>query len=142
MIDKFTVFVALASAALAIVAALLLPGDMSIARIVDGNEALTWLGMWTLGALPIAFAMPRVRGAFFGRLRRLPSHAYVMPLWMVRLSIGTLIGQLAGCVVLAVALDHRLFWFAGAIASVGIVLWFSARPRLRERAERPAVQAD
>lgn len=135
MIDALTIVVALFTAALMIVSSWLSPGNtQQMIGLVDGNVPLTFLCIWTLGCLPLAFAMPRLRASFFGPQWHLPSGAYALPRWIVRFCVGAAFGQAVGFTLLAVVQDHQLIWFAGALAFIGVALWAGARARLREPA--------
>lgn len=132
MFDGFTIIFALITAAIVIVAAVLAPGELQITALVSGSIPLTFLWIWILGSLPIAFAMPRVRASFFGRMWHVPSSTYVLPRWIVRLCIAFCLGQVVGVFLLAFLQDHRLFWLAGSFALVSGAFCAGARRRLMQ----------
>ncbi len=132
MFDELTIFVTLVISAAVIVTALLAPGDMQITKLVSGPAPLTFFCISTLGSLPIAFAMPRLRVSFFGRMWHVPSSTYVLSRWIVRLCIGASLGQVAGFVVLAILQDHRLFWLVGSFALISGAFCAGASRRFRQ----------
>lgn len=131
MFDRVVIVLALAMAAIVIGGTLLVPGDTGIPELVNDPIGLMFFGVWTIGALPIAFAMPRLRAAFFGQLH-VPSRAYLLPRWLLRLDLGLICGLVLGYFTLAVLRDHRLFWLVGSMAAIAAAFWAGARPRLRK----------
>ena len=128
----FVVIVTLASAATVLVSSVPVR-DEHLMALVSGALQLAFLSLWTLGAIPLAFAMPRLRASFFGRTWRVPSDAFLLPRWIIRFVIGAIIGQVAGLLVVAVVRDYRLFWFAGSLTLVGAAFCAGARGRLKNR---------
>jgi hypothetical protein len=94
--------------------------------------ALRFFGIWTLGSLPLAFFMPRVRANFFGRSWHVPSQAYVMPRWIIRLAIGALLGQIVGLLLYAVIWNLRVFWIAASDTLILVAFCAGAWRRLSQ----------
>ncbi|MHB1037056.1 MAG: hypothetical protein ACYC35_20525 [Pirellulales bacterium] len=124
--------VALAVAATALVSSVWVPYE-HLTALVSDDVGLAFFSAWTLAAIPLAFAMSRLRASFFGRAWRVPSHTFVLPRAVVRLCIGVIIGQLVGFLLLASARDHRLFWLAGSTTLIGAAFCAGARGRLKKR---------
>jgi hypothetical protein len=123
--------VALAVAATALVSSVWVPYE-HLTALVSDDVGLAFFSAWTLAAIPLAFAMPRLRASFFGCGWRVPSDTYVLPRWVVRFFIGAIIGQLVGFLVLASARDDRLFWPAGSTTLIGAAFCAGARGRLKK----------
>ena len=124
------ILVALASAATEIVSSVSAP-DNQLTPPSGGIEQTFW-SLWTLAAIPLAFAMPRLRASFFGWGLHVPSYTYALPRWMVRCCIGAMIGQAAGLLVLVVARDYRVLWLAGSLTLIGEAFRARARGRLKK----------
>lgn len=134
-LDRLVILVALVTAAMGVVTSLSVPEEMQLTRIVRDSTVLTFLSIWTLASLPLAFAMPRLRVSFFGRIGRtwrLPSETYLLPRWIVRLVLGSLLGQVAAALVLAILQDPRIFWFAGSSALLSAAFSAGAWRRLKK----------
>ncbi len=119
------------AAALKLVAVALPPNDPPLTALVGDRVALRFLAIWTVGAVPIAIAMPLVRGRFFGRMWQDPRFAYVIPRWLVRLMAGAVIGGVAASIVAAVLIDYRIFWLAASESLAGGSFCAGAWLRLR-----------
>jgi hypothetical protein len=127
----FLILVARASAATGLVSFVSVP-DEHLMALVSGGLQLKFLSLWTLGTIPLAFAIPRLRASFFVGASHFPSDTYAFPRWTVLFVIGGVIGQVAGLFVLAVVRDHRLFWLAGSATLVGAAFCAGARGRLKK----------
>lgn len=139
--DRLVMLVAAAiAAAWIIVTSLAAPDEMTPA-FVDSRMGLLFFCAWTAGAVPFAFAMPRLRAGFFvdaSRLR-LPWYTYFIPHWMLRLLVVVTIGQTIGVLVLAMTDDRRMFWIAGAFGCIAAAFYAGARPRLKTGAHNEFV---
>ncbi len=117
-------------AGLTVVSRLVVPAEMNMSQPGGRNVLFVFVLAWMLAAIPLAFVLPRLRAAFLGRLRRVPSDAHPLPRWLVRLLLGAAIGQSVGVSMLGVVEDHRLFWFAGSLAMIAAAFCAGAWPRL------------
>lgn len=131
-LDGFVILVAAASAILVMV-----EGGWPTAS--DRSEfmnsrALPFLLVWTVLAMPLSFALPRLRAGTFGRTWRVPTRAYLLPRWMVRFGLGALIGQSLALLGLALLRDHQLFWLFGSVALVSGAFCAGAWKRIRNHA--------
>ena len=131
-LDRFAVLVALVTAAMVLASSVWTPAGMQVTKFVEGTLDRVFLCIGTLGALPLAFAMPRLRASFYGRMWRVPSSTYVLPRWIVRFGIGGTFGQVVGFFVLAIAQDHSIFWLVGSTALVCGAFCAGAWPRLKK----------
>ncbi len=130
-LDRLMILGAGTAAALKLVAVALPPNDPPLTALVGDRVALRFLAIWTVGAVPIAIAMPLVRGRFFGRMWQDPRFAYVIPRWLVRLMAGAVIGGVAASIVAAVLIDYRIFWLAASESLAGGSFCAGAWLRLR-----------
>ena len=80
-LDRLLILGAASAAAIGLVQVALLPTDPALTLLVADRVSLTFLAIGTLGAVPLAFAMPLVRGRFFGRMWRGPRLAFILPLF-------------------------------------------------------------
>ncbi len=130
-LDAWVVLIAVIVAASMFTAAAFAPNEIPLPAMSDDMEVMFLLA-WTIAASPLAFAMPCVQASFFGRMWRVPYHAYLMPRWMIRLCIAMMAGQVAALLALAVVFNHRLFWLAGSMLLVGGVFCAGAWRRLKK----------
>jgi hypothetical protein len=131
--DRLTILGAATAAAVKLVAVALPPSDPALTALVGDRGALTFLAIWTLGAIPVAIAMPLVRGRFFGRMWQDPRLAFVIPRWLVRLVAGAILGGVAASITVAVLIDYRISWLAASESLAGGGFCAGAWLRLRHR---------
>lgn len=132
-LNAFLIIVALAQAAIVFVSTIVTPSPVAhLWEFLDNRLFLMMLGICTVVSIPFAMAMPRSRAGFFGRRWGVPSGTYTMPRWMVRFIIASLFGQVVGCLLLAIVVDHRIAWFAGILAIVGGAFCAGAWGRLKK----------
>ncbi len=127
-----SIFVVLILTVLTVASTLCAPPGLSVERFVDDELGATFLCLWTLGAMPITFWLPRVRARFFAPTSHLPSRAYLLPVVWVRICLLFAAGQVLGFSLLAVFLDIRIFWLAGSALATMVAFWAGARYRLRQ----------
>jgi hypothetical protein len=130
---RLTIVLTLGTAAVVFVSFVAARNVAQWTTLAHGETPLTFLCIWTLAAIPIAFAMPRIRARFFGRMWRVPRDAYVLPRWMVCICIGAMFGQVAGFLVLTILRDYRLLGLAGSAALICGAFCAGAWRRLKKR---------
>lgn len=113
-----------------VLAGLLVSGLAGATPDFTGRVPMAFILIWTLGSMPIAFFMPRMRAGFFGRIWRVPATAYVVPRWMVRLLVGMTVGSAGGFFALAVLRDQRFYGLALSAALLAAAFIAGAWRRL------------
>ena len=131
-LDRLAILVAVVSVAIVLASFVFASSEMVLMVLLTDRMEITFLSIWTLAAIPLAYAMPRLRVGFFGRMWQVPSGTYLLPRWIVRLGIGATIGQVAGILLLAILGDYRLFWLAGSLALVNGAFCAGALQRLKK----------
>jgi hypothetical protein len=89
--DRSIILGAATVAAVKLVAVALPPSDAAPTALVGDRAGLTFLAIGTIGATPVAIAMPLIRGRFFRRIWQAPRLAYVIPRWLVRLMAAAIL---------------------------------------------------
>ena len=106
-----------------------------LASEVSRNSHFTWfLAIAALAGMPLAFAVPSLQASFMGRSWKVPSTAYVIPRWALRLFIGIVAGQALATLTLGIWSDHRLLWLLPLHLFVGGAFCIGAWRRLRKPA--------
>lgn len=119
-----------AATAFTVTWALCAPPELAVQRLVDNKLGVKFLGFWTLGAMAIAFWMPRARARFFVPASHLPSDTYCLPVSIVRICSPFAAGSVLGLFLLAIIQDVRILWLAGSCLVTTVAFWAGARQRL------------
>jgi len=129
--------IATASAAVTCVVSASSPGEWDLGFLVRDTKSLSMLCFGAIVALPLAFAMPRLRASFFTRTWRVPKRTYVLSRWMIWLCIAMMVGQIVGWTTIAIVHDVRLLWLAGSSTTVALAFVAGAWRRLTQH---PAIE--
>ena len=100
--------------------------------MVGTHGGVAFLCIGTIGAVPLAFMMSRVKASFFGPALRVPRDTYAMPRWLIHLVMGAGMGLIVSYGVLSLAVDHRLAWLAGSFAIIFAAFFAGAWSRLKQ----------
>ena len=107
----------------------------ALAMLFSENSHFPWfLAFVTFAGMPLAFAVPSLQASFMGRAWKVPSTAYVIPRWALRLFIGIVAGQALAALALGIWSDHRLLWLLPLHFLVGGAFCLGAWRRLRKPA--------
>jgi hypothetical protein len=110
------------------------PDGTRLVDLVSDTTALVLLGIGTVVALPLAFAMPRLKAAFMGELWRAPSSTYLMPRWLIWLCLSSSLGQIIGVVAYALVHEPPLLWLGALLTCICGAFCLGAWPRLSRHA--------
>jgi hypothetical protein len=107
----------------------------ALATLFSGHSQFPWfLAFATLAGMPLAFAVPSLQASFMGRAWKVPSTAYVIPRWALRLFIGIVAGQALATLALGIWSGHRLLWLLPLHLLVGGAFCLGAWRRLSKPA--------
>jgi len=141
--DWLVIFIALGTAICGVTSVLTMPMGMMMAdemattmrmeltEFLEDPIGIAGLCLFTLFSIPMVYSMSRVKARFFSGQWRVPAETYALPRWVIRISLGGLIGQAAGFLVLAAIHDMRYLWYFGMLTLLSLVFYLGAGGRLK-----------
>lgn len=109
-------------------------GDDPIPKII-GESSRPWLvSLLAITGIPLSYAAPSLRAGHMGKYWKVPSTAYILPRWYLRMACGLITGNVAAMLVLALTRDQPLLWLLPIHFLCGAALCFGTWRRLRKPA--------